>query len=57
MNDQTLYQVIQKFVKSEKRSDMYLSFAHCSVIAYVLQMSEEVLDEFDPMEYKTTEEG
>ncbi len=57
MNDQTLYQDIQKFVISEKHSDMYLSFAHCSVIAYVLQMSEEVLDEFNPMEYKTTEEG
>ncbi|XP_016117395.1 protein NLRC3-like, partial [Sinocyclocheilus grahami] len=57
MNDQTLYQEIQEFVKSDKHSDMYLSVAHCSVIAYVLQTSEEVLDEFDPMEYKTTEEG
>uniref|UniRef100_A0A8C2FS00 Uncharacterized protein n=1 Tax=Cyprinus carpio TaxID=7962 RepID=A0A8C2FS00_CYPCA len=57
MNDQTLYQEIQEFVKSDKHSDMYLSFAHCSVIAYVIQASEEVLDVFDPMEYKTTEEG
>uniref|UniRef100_A0A671M2U1 NACHT domain-containing protein n=1 Tax=Sinocyclocheilus anshuiensis TaxID=1608454 RepID=A0A671M2U1_9TELE len=57
MNDQTLYQEIQEFVKSDKHSDMYLSIAHCSVIAYVLQTSEEVLEEFDPMEYKTTEEG
>uniref|UniRef100_A0A673I9P3 B30.2/SPRY domain-containing protein n=1 Tax=Sinocyclocheilus rhinocerous TaxID=307959 RepID=A0A673I9P3_9TELE len=45
MNDQTLYQEIQEFVKSDKHSDMYLSVAHCSVIAYVLQTSEEVLDE------------
>ncbi|KAL1276880.1 hypothetical protein QQF64_023553 [Cirrhinus molitorella] len=56
MNNQTLLREIQEFVKSDKHSE-YLSFAYCSVIAYMLQISDEVLDEFDPMEYKALEEG
>ncbi|XP_026100431.1 NACHT, LRR and PYD domains-containing protein 12 [Carassius auratus] len=57
VNDQTLYKEIQEFLESDKLSNNKLSAAHCSAIAYMLQMSEEVLDKFDPMKYNTTDEG
>jgi len=57
VKDQTLCKEIQEFVKSDKHSDKKLSPVHCSAIAYMIQMSEEVLDEFEPKKYNTSYEG
>ncbi|XP_016112903.1 protein NLRC3-like [Sinocyclocheilus grahami] len=57
VKDQTLFREIQEFVKSDKHSEKKLSPAHCSSIAYMLQMSEEPLDEMDPKKYNTSDKG
>ncbi|XP_050987289.1 NLR family CARD domain-containing protein 3-like isoform X2 [Labeo rohita] len=57
VNDQTFLRDIQEFLKSVKYSQNKLSPAHCSTIAYVLQISEEVVDTLDFMQYNTSDEG
>ncbi|XP_072535310.1 NACHT, LRR and PYD domains-containing protein 3-like [Salminus brasiliensis] len=47
MNDQSLAREAQTYLKPDRRSPVSLSAAQCSVLAYVLLTSDEVLEELD----------
>ncbi|XP_062390680.1 NLR family CARD domain-containing protein 3-like [Sardina pilchardus] len=57
MHDSSVHDEIQAFLKAEKGAVKQLSLAHCSALAHMLLMSDEVLDEFHLKKYKTSDEG
>ncbi|KAL3969291.1 serine incorporator 2 [Sarotherodon galilaeus] len=57
MNDLSVHQEIQEFMKSENRSKKNLSMMNCSALAFMLQMSDEVLDVLNLQWYNTSWRG
>ncbi|KAK3559737.1 hypothetical protein QTP86_019369 [Hemibagrus guttatus] len=57
MKDQSLSKEIQEFLKTEQRSEKKLSAAHCTAIAYMLQVLDHILEELDVKKYNVSEEG
>ncbi|KAI1887959.1 hypothetical protein AGOR_G00180130 [Albula goreensis] len=57
LNDSSLVEEIQTYLRSERHSDKELEPHQCSALAFVLLMSEEVPDEFDLKTYNTSAAG
>ncbi|XP_065151195.2 NACHT, LRR and PYD domains-containing protein 3-like [Paramisgurnus dabryanus] len=54
LKDKSLYEEIQRYRSSVKLSGTELSASMCSVLTYILLMSDEVMDEFGMKMYKTS---
>uniref|UniRef100_A0A672MDU8 Si:dkey-156m2.3 n=1 Tax=Sinocyclocheilus grahami TaxID=75366 RepID=A0A672MDU8_SINGR len=57
LQDRTLYQQIMKYLRSESGQPKAVSNSNCSALVYVLLMSGEVLDDFDPKMFNKTYAG
>ncbi|XP_036439149.1 LOW QUALITY PROTEIN: NACHT, LRR and PYD domains-containing protein 3-like [Colossoma macropomum] len=57
LKDRTLFKEIQTYLSSEETPETELSLSVCSALVYIVQMSEEILDEFNPRTYNTSNAG
>ncbi|XP_062396166.1 NACHT, LRR and PYD domains-containing protein 12-like [Sardina pilchardus] len=57
INDHSIHKEVQKYLISPDGLSGELSPAHCSALAHMLLLSENVLDEFDLSNYRTSQEG
>ncbi|KAL0194813.1 hypothetical protein M9458_008385 [Cirrhinus mrigala] len=54
LKDHSLYEEIQSYLSSDKHAERDLSSSMCTVLTYVLLMSEKVLDEFNPKRFTSS---
>ncbi|XP_043092049.1 NLR family CARD domain-containing protein 3-like [Puntigrus tetrazona] len=54
LKDHSLYEEINQYLSSNKRPERDLSSSMCTVLTYVLLMSEKVLEEFNPKQYTSS---
>ncbi|KAL0149289.1 hypothetical protein M9458_055327, partial [Cirrhinus mrigala] len=54
LKDHSLYEEIQSYLSSDKHPGRNLSSSMCTVLTYVLLMSEKVLDEFNPKSFMSS---
>ncbi|XP_036439218.1 NACHT, LRR and PYD domains-containing protein 12-like [Colossoma macropomum] len=57
LKDRSLYNQIKKYLNVQAFPDKELSLSNCSALAYMLLMSEEVLDEFNPKKYNKSNDA
>uniref|UniRef100_A0A8C1TKF2 NACHT, LRR and PYD domains-containing protein 12-like n=1 Tax=Cyprinus carpio TaxID=7962 RepID=A0A8C1TKF2_CYPCA len=57
LKDNSLYEEIQRYVSSNEHQERKLSSSKCTVLTYILLMSEKVLDEFNPKRFTSSQEN
>ncbi|XP_043093116.1 NACHT, LRR and PYD domains-containing protein 12-like [Puntigrus tetrazona] len=57
LKDHSLYEEIQRYLSSDEHSERNLSSSMCTVLTYILLMSEKVLDEFNPKRFTLRQAG
>ncbi len=57
LKDNSLYEEIQNYLSSDTHPGRKLSSSMCSVLTYILLMSEKVLDEFNPKKFTSSQAG
>ncbi len=54
LKDNSLYEEIQRYLSSDEHPGRDLSSSMCTVLTYILLMSEKVLDEFNPKRFTSS---
>ncbi|XP_026120552.1 NACHT, LRR and PYD domains-containing protein 12-like [Carassius auratus] len=57
LKDHSLYEEIQRYVSSNEHPERKLSSSMCTVLTYIVLMSEKVLDEFNPKRFTSQQEN
>ncbi len=57
LKDHSLYEEIQRYLTLDAHPGRDLSSSMCTVLTYILLMSEKVLDEFSPKRFTSLQEG
>ncbi|KAL0148134.1 hypothetical protein M9458_056536, partial [Cirrhinus mrigala] len=55
LKDHSLYEKIQSYLSSDEHPGRDLSSSMCTVLTYILLMSEKVLDEFNPKRFTSSQ--